>query len=73
MLENKVETAEGGDEGTGNAVHHHHGEEEHHTRVLFTKPELYRNRASEWAENVAHLFSIKGTLCREFRNEFSIL
>jgi predicted nucleic acid binding AN1-type Zn finger protein len=32
----KVETAEGCDEGTGNAVHHHHGEEEHHTRVLLT-------------------------------------
>jgi hypothetical protein len=36
MLENKVETAEGGDEGTGNAVHHHHGEEEHHGGVLLS-------------------------------------
>ncbi len=33
MLENKVETAEGGDEGAGNTVHHHHGKEEHHERT----------------------------------------
>jgi hypothetical protein len=55
MLENKVETAKGGDEWAGNAVHHHHGEEEHHTRVLFTKPELHRNRSSKWAENDAQV------------------
>jgi hypothetical protein len=35
MLENKVETAEAGDEGAGNAVHHHHGQEEHHESILY--------------------------------------
>ncbi len=40
MLENKVETAEGGDEGAGNAVHHHHGEEEQHESVLYCTTHL---------------------------------
>ena len=53
VLGDKVESAEGSDEWTGDAVHDGHAEHHHDTSVLFAKPELVLDR-------VPHV----GCLCR---------
>ena len=40
MLEDEVETAKGGDERAGDAVHHHHGKEEQHHLAKESYPNL---------------------------------
>ena len=40
VLEDEVETSEGGDEGAGDGEHDDHGKDEHHPGILLTKPEL---------------------------------
>ena len=53
VLGDKVESAEGSDERTGDAVHDGHAEHHHDAGVLFAKPELVLDR-------VPHV----GCLCR---------